>query len=273
MTDPRTPEGNALARRTQYLSGFAAGASGNGNPAEGLEDRDFWAGWIDGREIWTDARKAASKLFPVQEPQPPGAYYTPRALAEMLISEEGGVKVYHGDAINVLAQLDAHSVDVFLCDPPYSSGGMFKGDRMASTGKKYVQSGQALQYRDFNGDNRDQRAYLTWSTLWLGEALRVCKPAGLCGLFTDWRQIGVTIDALQCGGFIYRGIVPWDKTQAARPRKGAPRNQCEYASMSYGAATVPWLTKANASPASLPSASPAAKRRTSPGSPTSSCKS
>lgn len=226
MIDPRTPEGNAEARKALYMAGFAAGAAGK--EEDDTEDPDFYSGWIKGDELRYAHQSALDQRFPVQGAIPHGAYYTPRSLAEMLISEEGGVKVYHGDAINVLAQLEAHSVDVFLCDPPYSSGGMFKGDRMASTGKKYVQTGQALQYRDFNGDNRDQRSYLTWSTLWLSEALRVCKPAGLIGLFTDWRQIGVTIDALQCGGFIYRGIVPWDKTQAARPRKGAPRNQCEY---------------------------------------------
>ena len=64
--------------------------------------------------------------------------------------------------------------------------------------------------------------------MWLGEALRVTRPGGVCLLFTDWRQLPVTCDALQAGGWIWRGIVPWDKTESARPDKGRFRNQCEY---------------------------------------------
>lgn len=36
-------------------------------------------------------------------------------------------------------------------------------------------------------------------------------------------------DALQAGGFIWRGVVAWDKTAAARaPHTGYFRHQCEY---------------------------------------------
>jgi len=39
-------------------------------------------------------------------------------------------------------------------------------------------------------------------------------------LFTDWRQIASTIDAFQAGGWVYRGIFVWDKTQGVRPAMG-----------------------------------------------------
>jgi site-specific DNA-methyltransferase (adenine-specific) len=137
--------------------------------------------------------------------------------------------LYGGDALAVLAALPDASVDAVITDPPYSSGGQFRSDRAGDVHTKYVQndsaSGQALAA--FAGDNRDQRAYGYWCSLWLGECLRVTKPGGTCLLFTDWRQLPVTTDALQAGGWVWRGIVPWVKPDA-RPQAGRFRAQCEY---------------------------------------------
>jgi site-specific DNA-methyltransferase (adenine-specific) len=30
-------------------------------------------------------------------------------------------------------------------------------------------------------------------------------------MFTDWRQLPLATDALQAGGFIWRGLIAWDK--------------------------------------------------------------
>lgn len=142
--------------------------------------------------------------------------------------EQAGVTLYHGEALGVLRSLPDASVDAVITDPPYSSGGQFRGDRMADTTSKYVQSRAFIARPDFEGDNRDQRAYLAWCSLWLAECLRVAKPGSPICLFTDWRQLPVTTDALQCGGWVWRGIVPWDKTEAARPQIGRFTAQCEY---------------------------------------------
>jgi site-specific DNA-methyltransferase (adenine-specific) len=139
----------------------------------------------------------------------------------------GGVTLYHGDALAVLASLPDASVDAVVADPPYSSGGMVRGDRLPPPSVKYL-SDPAVQRAEFAGDTRDQRAYGYWCALWLAECLRVTKPGGICCLFTDWRQLPTTTDALQAGGWVWRGVVPWDKSEAARPQKGRYRNQCEY---------------------------------------------
>jgi len=157
---------------------------------------------------------------------PPSGLASPSCSLPFL--DSAGVTIYKGNALAVLMDLPSESVDCVITDPPYSSGGMYRGDRAASTIAKYVQSGQVLQHGDFAGDNRDQRAYLSWCSLWLAECLRITKPGGVCALFTDWRQLPVTTDALQAGGYIWRGIGAWDKTEAARPMKGRFRNQCEY---------------------------------------------
>jgi site-specific DNA-methyltransferase (adenine-specific) len=137
--------------------------------------------------------------------------------------------VVEGDALAVLAALPDACVDAVVCDPPYSSGGQFRGDRVGAPSAKYIQNGGGVVRPEFAGDNRDGRGYAYWAALWLGECLRVAKPGAPCVVFTDWRQLPTTTDAVQAGGWVWRGIVPWDKTEGSRPQPGRFRAQCEYA--------------------------------------------
>ncbi len=131
------------------------------------------------------------------------------------------VELRHGDALLLLGEVKTESVDLVLTDPPYSSGGMFRGDRAGpSTNAKYVQTGTIAHRGDFDGDSRDQRGFLAWASLWLAESWRVTKPGGSCLIFTDWRQLPTMTDAIQAGGWLWRGVVVWDKTNIARPRSG-----------------------------------------------------
>ncbi|RAR62476.1 site-specific DNA-methyltransferase (adenine-specific) [Paraburkholderia unamae] len=119
-------------------------------------------------------------------------------------------------------------LDALLCDPPYSSGGQFRSDRVQDTRKKYVQSGSSsAELPDFSGDNRDQRGFSYWAALWSAAALRACRPGAVGMFFTDWRQLPASIDYMQAGGWVWRGIVPWCKPDA-RPQLGRFTAQCEY---------------------------------------------
>lgn len=143
--------------------------------------------------------------------------------------EDDATVVSNGDAIRVLASLPDATVDLVLADPPYSSGGQFRSDRMQGTSSKYVSSDSHRRaIADFAGDNRDQRAYLAWSMMWLSEAYRALKPGRACVVFTDWRQLPITSDALQAGGFVWRGVFVWDKV-GGRPAVGIASGQAEYA--------------------------------------------
>lgn len=150
-------------------------------------------------------------------------------------------QLHHGDALAVLRDLDADSVDALICDPPYSSGGAFRSDRNQTPNAKYQSSGTERAYATFSGDNRDARSYRYWTQLWLSEALRVVRPSGYALIFSDWRQLPTTTDALQAAGFVWRGIVAWDKGRGARAgHTGLFRHQAEY---------VVWGTKGPSRPA------------------------
>lgn len=134
--------------------------------------------------------------------------------------------LYRGDCLAVLPRL-AGPFDAVVTDPPYSSGGQSKGDRARSTGDKYLNSGGTL-YPDFLGDTKDQRSYLHWSALWMGLCTERLADGGLMIVFSDWRQLPVTTDAIQAAGITWRGVAVWDKTCRARPYKGGFRSQAEF---------------------------------------------
>ncbi len=143
--------------------------------------------------------------------------------------QDDAVTIYHGEALQTMAAIPDGSIDIVMTDPPYSSGGMFRGDRAADPKVKYVQTDSASQTTlgTFNGDSRSELGHLFWCGAWLGRCTQLLKPGGIGALFTDWRQLPATIMALQAGGFIWRGIVVWHKP-SARPVQGRWTNACEY---------------------------------------------
>ncbi len=145
-------------------------------------------------------------------------------------------RLHKGEALAFLASLPDASVDAVITDPPYSSGGMMRGDRANATADKYRGWSQnddgssrppTTTFADFVGDNRDQRTHLMWSVLWLESALCVAKPGASLLAFTDWRQLPTMSDALQLAGWVWRGLLVWDKG-IARPVKGRFRGHVEY---------------------------------------------
>ena len=131
--------------------------------------------------------------------------------------------VYHCDALDLIPDLPVF--DALVTDPPYSSGGMLRGDRTKTVMNKYVVKGSNAV--DFIGDSRDQRGYLTWASLWMRFSYARCKLHGSLLVFSDWRQMPTVTDAVQVAGWVYRGIGIWNKPNG-RPQQGAFAGDCEF---------------------------------------------
>lgn len=142
--------------------------------------------------------------------------------------KQGSNTLYRGDALEILRRLDSDSHDALITDPPYSSGGLHVGSRQQPTVTKYAHNGASSRHTNFAGDHRDQRSQTLWCTLWLMECARILREGSPVCLFSDWRQLPITTDALQAAGFVWRGIAVWDKGEGTRPQRGRFRAQAEY---------------------------------------------
>lgn len=140
---------------------------------------------------------------------------------------DDAVTIYHGEALDVLPSLS--DIGGLVTDPPYSSGGQFRGDRMASTLAKYISNDSRAQTEltDFGGDNRDQRSFLAWCSLWMTAARLRSLPGAALISFIDWRQLPTLTDAVQCGGWVWRGLATWHKP-GIRMQRGMFSASAEY---------------------------------------------
>jgi site-specific DNA-methyltransferase (adenine-specific) len=139
------------------------------------------------------------------------------------------VELHLGDCLEILPTLEAGSIDAVITDPPYSSGGAYRSDRNQKTEVKYQHAAETNRtYASFSGDNRDQRSFEKWCTLWMSACLSKTREGGVIGCFIDWRNIASVVDAVQMAGWVYRGVTPWYKGSDQRPVKGWFRRNIEY---------------------------------------------
>jgi site-specific DNA-methyltransferase (adenine-specific) len=139
--------------------------------------------------------------------------------------EIGPCVLYLGDCLDILPTLQP--VDAVITDPPYCSGGMYRGDRLMRCADKYEQHGNITRRIGFQHDAKDQRAFTSWFAEWIKRS--PIADGGYFLSFIDWRNLPALTDAIQWAGLIWRGICSWDKGLGSRaPHKGYARHQAEY---------------------------------------------
>ncbi len=154
----------------------------------------------------------------------------------MTLANFDNVTLYNGDSLAILSSLPSDSVDAVLTDPPYSSGGATLSAKQADPANKYQQTGTRRQYPPMLGDAKDQRSFITWATLWMGECWRVSKAGSPLLLFSDWRQLPAMTDAVQAAGWTWRNLATWHKP-GVRMQRGRFSGSAEY--IIYGSRGVP----------------------------------
>lgn len=138
-------------------------------------------------------------------------------------------QLFNGDCLQQLVNIPDGSIDMVLTDPPYSSGGLFAGARKRDTRTKYCSTdfNGAARFQSFTGDNMDQRSFTAFCREIFTTLRPKIKAGGVLGAFIDWRNLPAMTDALQMAGFLWLGIVVWDK-RTSRPTPERFRNDCEY---------------------------------------------
>ena len=137
--------------------------------------------------------------------------------------EHGGITIYHGDCFDVLHDLSG--IGAVVTDPPYSSGGTFRGDRVRAVTSKYT---RCMEYRpEFSNDHFDQRTYMLWTEAWLRLIKKSCSSGAVFLSFTDWRQLPALTDCMQFAGWSWRNLATWWKP-GIRMQRGRFSSSAEY---------------------------------------------
>lgn len=85
------------------------------------------------------------------------------------------------DCLEGMKILPDECLDMILTDPPYSSGGLFAGDRKTDTRTKYTDKDYngAARFQNFSGDNMDQRSFTEFMRMVFSMARTKAKPEAI----------------------------------------------------------------------------------------------
>jgi DNA modification methylase len=122
--------------------------------------------------------------------------------------EDGAVTLYHGDALDIIAELDL-TVDAVVTDPPYASGTRLEAAK-TNTAKTMLRAGR------FADRPIDLDQMTTTGFVWLLRAVAIgVRPmladGGSLLCFIDWRQWPNLVGALETANLRVQGMVVWDK--------------------------------------------------------------
>jgi site-specific DNA-methyltransferase (adenine-specific) len=121
--------------------------------------------------------------------------------------QDPAVTIYHGDALDVIAEL-TEPIDAVVTDPPYASGTRTEAAKSSS--------GAMLRAGRFADRPLDLDQMTTVGFVWLMRAVArgvypLLADGGSLLAFIDWRQWPNLVGALETANFRVQGMVVWDK--------------------------------------------------------------
>ena len=140
--------------------------------------------------------------------------------------EESGFILYHGDCLNILAQLPANSIDMIFADPPYNLSN--DGFSLHAGKRVSVNKGTWDKSKGFEDD-------YNFHHKWLEACKRVLKPQGTLWVSGTYHSIYQCGYALQSLGYHILNDISWFKPN------GSPNLSCRYFTASHE--TLIWARK------------------------------
>lgn len=131
---------------------------------------------------------------------------------------DGRVTLFHGDCLDVLAQLPDASVDSVVTDPPYGIAfmgkawdqpGQYGSERRNGTPQALTREGDAMGAGRYDLSPSAMRNFQRWCEAWASECLRVLKPGGHLVAFGGARTWHRLAGGIEDAGFEIRDSMAW----------------------------------------------------------------
>lgn len=131
-----------------------------------------------------------------------------------------------GDCLEVLATLEAASVDAVITDPPYCSGGFSEAQKKQAT-HQGLRSETILEGKErwFTSDAMTTNGFLFLMRSIANESMRVLVDGGSMLCFCDWRMYPMLAGALESSGLRLQNMVVWDKGCSGLGRGFRPQHE------------------------------------------------
>ncbi len=136
-------------------------------------------------------------------------------------------KLYNGDSIQLIKELENDSIHLILSDIPYGIGYEDWDVLHNNTNSAFLGSSKAQEKaggvfkrrgKPLNGwseaDKKIPFEYQEWCSTWASEWLRVLKPGASVFIFAGRRMSHRCICAMEESGFIFRDMIAWEKDSA-----------------------------------------------------------
>ncbi|MDR2660293.1 MAG: site-specific DNA-methyltransferase [Spirochaetaceae bacterium] len=137
-------------------------------------------------------------------------------------------KIYKGDSIELVKDIDDNAIDLIASDIPYGIGVDTWDVLHNNTNNAYLGSSPAQEKagavfrkrgKPLNGwseaDRHIPKQYYDWVSSWAGEWLRILKPGANVFIFAGRRLSHRCICAFEDAGFTYKDMIGWEKERAA----------------------------------------------------------
>jgi site-specific DNA-methyltransferase (adenine-specific) len=108
-------------------------------------------------------------------------------------------RIYHGDAMALIREIPAGTIDLIVTDPPFAID--FRAKRL-----NYNRTCSNVMdgYREVSG-----KEYAAFSTTWMTEAHRVLSPRGSMYVFSGWNHLKDILSGLDAAGFVTKNHLIW----------------------------------------------------------------
>lgn len=147
-------------------------------------------------------------------------------MPEELINNESQ-RLYLGDCLAILPEIEGASIDLVLSDIPYGISldewDVLHNNTNSALGgqspaQKKLGSGFKRRGKPINGwskaDKERPREYQEWCESWAGLLLKTLKPGGSAFIFGGRRTVHRAIVGLENAGFLLRDLLAWEKPTA-----------------------------------------------------------
>ena len=132
-----------------------------------------------------------------------------------------GIKLLHGDCLELMKDIPDGSVDLILTDPPYN---IARKNNFHTMGRSGIDFGEWDKGFDQFG--------------WLPNIPRLLNKNGSAVIFNDWKNIGEIARNLESSGMVIKDMIRWEKSNPM------PRNRERRYITDFECAV--WLTKKGA---------------------------